>query len=375
VTSPVNQVGLGATTALTGAGRAAGHRWKDRRVRILVLGGSWFVGAAAVEQAAAAGHEVTVFNRGRTPATYPDGVTVTHGDRTNLADLTALAGSGPWDAVVDVAGSVPTMVRDSARALASVAHRYVFVSTVSVYRDWPDRPVIETSSLHVGDPDAGSAQEGTPGPVAYGILKAGCEAAIAREFPADRTLVVRPGVVLGPGEYVGRIPWWLSRMRRGGRVLAPGRPDRSIQPVDVRDLVGFVLAVIQQSGSGIFNAAPAQDRETYGGFLAACAQAVGVTPDVTWVDEHWLAGQGVRQWTELPLWRIAPGTWAMDTVAAQAAGLSCRPLLETVRDVQAWLQSGGAPVPHARWKEHGIDPDKEAAVLAAWDRWHVTSPP
>lgn len=343
-------------------------------MRVLVLGGSWFVGAAVVEQAVAAGHEVTVFNRGRTPAVFPDGVHLVRGDRTDRGDLVRLAAQGPWDACVDVAGAVPSVVRDSARALSEVAGRYVFVSTVSAYRDWPAEPVTETSTLHVHDPDATAAPEGTPGPIAYGMLKAGCEAAIAREYASDRRLVVRPGVVLGPGEYVGRVPWWLSRMRRGGRVLAPGRPERGIQPVDVRDLAVFLLQLIEQGGHGVFNVAPPQGRETYGGLLAACAGAVGTDPDITWVEENWLADQGVRQWTELPLWRVPPGTWGLDTTAATAAGLFCRPLRETVRDVWAWLESGGAPVPHPRWADHGIAEAKEAAVLAAWDQ-HVRRSP
>ena len=234
-------------------------------MRLLVLGGSWFVGSAIVDRACAGGHEVTVFNRGRTPATYPDTVRQIHGDREDAASLAALAGQGPWDAVIDVAGAVPAVVRDSARALAAVADRYVFVSTVSAYRDWPNEPVTETSPLHPDDPDTGSAPAGVPGPIAYGMLKAGCEAAIAREYDAGRRLILRPGVALGPGEYVGRVPWWLNRMRRGGRVLAPGRPDRGIQPVDVRDLAGFLVDLTAQGGSGEYNVAPPKDRETYGG--------------------------------------------------------------------------------------------------------------
>jgi 2'-hydroxyisoflavone reductase len=340
-------------------------------MRILVLGGSWFVGAAMVEQAVTAGHEVTVFNRGRTPASFPPGVAVVHGDRTEHTDLVALAGRGPWDVTVDVAGAVPSVVRDSARALSQVTGCYAFVSTVSAYRDWPNMPVTETSELHPHDPDAAAAPPEVAAPIAYGMLKAGCEAAVEREFGPDRRLVVRPGVVLGPGEYVGRLPWWLTRMARAGRVLAPGRPERGIQPIDVRDLAAFVLDLAGRGGRGVFNVAPPIDRETYGGLLTACANAVGTHPDITWVDEGWLAGQGVRQWTELPLWRIPPGTWALDTAAAAAAGLVCRPLNDTAADVWGWLQAGGSPVPHPRWADHGIDEDKEATLLAAWDR-HLT---
>lgn len=336
-------------------------------MRVLVLGGSWFVGRAIVERAVHEGHAVTVFNRGRTPVTHPGGVQVIQGDREEAADLQRLAGSGPWDAVIDVAGAVPAVVRDAARALRTVADRYVFVSTVSAYRDWPDQPVGEGSPLHDGDPDAASVDPGVPGPVAYGRAKVGCEQAIAREFPPDRVLVVRPSVVLGPGEYVGRLPWWLDRMHRDGRVLAPGRPERPIQPIDVRDLASFLLSLLARDGSGVYNVASPHGRDTYGDLLAACAHAVGTAPEVTWVDETWLAHQDVRQWTEIPLWRTAPGTWATNVDHAHADGLTCRPLAETVADVWDWLSEGGTPVAHERSQEHGLSPDKEAALLQAWD--------
>lgn len=342
-------------------------------MRILVLGGSWFVGAAVVEQAATAGHEVTVFNRGRTPSRYPAGVAQVRGDREDLASLATLKDHGRWDAAVDIAGAVPTVVRDSARVLARLADRYVFVSTVSVYRDWPAGPVVEGSPLHRGDPDFDPGVRHWDAK-AYGPLKAGCEAAIAREFPEEQTLTLRPGVVLGPGEYVGRVPWWLTRMHRGGRVLAPGRPDRPIQPVDVRDVAAFLLALTEQRAHGVFNVAPPRTGRSYGDLLLACAEAVGARPDITWVDEQWLVDHGVRQWTEIPLWRIPRGTWAMNSDRALARGLVCRPLSETARDVWSWWNDGGRPVAHERWAEHGLAPEREASLLAQWDASRRAAP-
>jgi 2'-hydroxyisoflavone reductase len=349
----------------------AGDRGADRgarmaHVRLLILGGSWFVGSEVAATAASSGHDVTVFNRGRTPAHYPAGVQALHGDRESLDDLARLAGRGPWDAVVDVAGSVPTVVRDAARALREQASRYVFISTVSVYREWPHRPVVETAPMHQADPDWDPGWRHWDA-VAYGPLKSGCEAAIRREFPDSSVLIFRPSVVLGPGEYVGRVPWWLRRFERGGRILAPGRPERSIQPVDVRDLASFVEKLTAQNASGVFNVAPPEGQETYGGLLAACATTVNTSPAITWVDENWLATQGVKEWTELPLWRTAPGTWAMDSDKALRAGLTCRPLAATVADVWNWMESGGVAVPHERSEEHGITSEREAALLAAWD--------
>jgi uncharacterized protein YbjT (DUF2867 family) len=249
-------------------------------VRLLVLGGTWFLGRAVVDAGLRAGHDVTVFNRGRS-AGPPAGVRVMHGDRTDRAGLDRLAEAGPWDAVVDVPGVIPAQVRDAARALRSAAGRYVFVSTVSAYRDWPAEPVSEQSPLHDGDPDA-DPMDWTWGTGIYGRLKAGAEEAVRREFPADLTTILRPGVILGPGEYGGRLTWWLARAARGGQILAP--------------------------------------------------------------------------WTEIPMWRIAAGTWAIDTMRAEAAGLACRPLPDTVTDTWTWLRAGGVPVAHGRRALHGLNP-------------------
>ncbi len=341
-------------------------------MRLLILGGSWFVGRAIVEQAVLGRHEVSVFNRGRTPASYPGTVRVLHGDRERGEDLERLAGQGPWDAVIDVAGSVPAVVRDAARALSPAAGRYVFVSTISVYRDWLDEPIDEGSALHPGDPDQDPGTRAWD-PASYGPLKAGCEQAIGRSYPADRTLIVRPGVVLGPGEYVGRLPWWLHRMHRAGRVLAPGTPDRAIQPIDVRDLAAFLLSLTARGRSGVYNVTAPPDRDTYGDLLTSCARAVGTHPDLTWIDDDWLTRQDVRQWTELPLWLTATGTSTINPARAHAVGLTCRPLQDTVQDVWAWLTAGGTPVPHERAAEHGLAPDKEARLLRAWDTEHPTS--
>jgi len=225
---------------------------QDRAVRILVLGGSWFVGRVVVEDALRRGLKVTVFNRGRSGA-VPSGADVIHGDRENVADLQRLAGHGPWDVLIDVSGSVPAVVHRSTRALAGVVDRCVFVSTISAYRDWPHAPVSEASSLWEGDPvfDPGTRAWD---PDAYGPLKVGCELACRDAFGDERLLTLRPHVVLGRYEYVGRLPWWLDRMRRGGRVLVPA-PDRSIQPVDVRDLAQFLLDQVARGAQGVFNVA------------------------------------------------------------------------------------------------------------------------
>ncbi len=338
-------------------------------MRVLVLGGSWFVGRMVMaEDAVGRGHEVTVFNRGVSLASPHAGARLVQGDRERNGDVRALAEQGPWDVVVDAAGSIPAVVRCSMEILADVAERCVFFSTISVYRDWPHVPVAEDSALWDGDPDFDPGTRSWD-PDAYGPLKVGCEIACRNAFGSERLLVLRPHVVLGRYEYIGRLPWWLDRMRRGGRVLAPA-PDRSIQPVDVRDLSRFLLDQVERRGHGVFNVAATPGTQTYGDMLRACTQEtahVAERPaELVWVDEKWLVQEGVTQWTELPLWRDAAAPWGMNVGRAEAAGLRCRPLAETIHDTWTWLRDGGRPVRHERFDEHGIDPGKEAALIGRW---------
>lgn len=329
------------------------------------MGGSWFLGREIAERAATQGWEVTTFRRGRT-GTDVEGVTIVRGDRTNPDDLTRLARSGPWDLVIDTSSFVPRETLRLARALESVAGRYVSVSTVSVYEGWPVEPLTESSTVLECPSDAGPGYgyDGDPGPSTYGFGKAGCERAVTETFGPTRTTILRPGVILGPHEYVGRLEWWLRRMQRGGRVLAPGSPDRPIQPVDVRDVAAFAL---NPDLTGIYNLTAAR-REQMGDMLGACRDVVGSDAVLEWVtDEQWLVRQGVRQWTELPLWRTYSGTWNVDASNARAAGFTCRPIRETVSATWAWLNSGGAAVQHERAAELGLSPEREAAVLGLWD--------
>lgn len=341
---------------------------------MLVLGGTWFVGHAVVAAAIGAGWEVTTFNRG-TSDPFLEAVRNIRGDRTRPADVAALAAAGPWDAVVDTSGYVPRNVLDVARALAPVADRYVFVSTLSVYRDWPVKPLSERSELLYCPPDAGP-EYGTDtedGPSRYGYQKAGCEAAALVAFGADRTTILRAGVVLGPREYIGRLPWWLRRVAAGGQVLAPGSPDRAIQPIDVRDLAAFALRAITDDVAGAFNVCAPVGSAAFGELLADCACSTRADVSFTWVPDDFLLAQGVRQWSELPLWRTFDGVWNVDTTAAQTAGLRTRPLELTVRDTWRWLVDSEDTGNHERAAEIGISREKEAQVLAAWHRSHERS--
>ncbi|MDT0345852.1 NAD-dependent epimerase/dehydratase family protein [Streptomyces litchfieldiae] len=336
-------------------------------MRILVMGGTWFLGRAVAEQAVARGWKVSTFSRGRSGNDVP-GVVPVRGDRTVTADLARLAEAGPWDAVIDTSSAdfAPRTVLAGARALAPVVGRYVYLSTVNAYRGWPNEPLSEASELLDAPADAGEEFGRTGSPAAYyGTQKAGSERAIEETFGAGRVVLLRPGVILGPGEYVGRLPWWLRRAHRGGTVLAPGDPTRTIQPVDVRDVAAFALDRATAGDGGAYNVAAPIGRETMGGFLTACLEVTGARGELRWMPDEVLVEHGVRQWTELPLWRTSPGAWAVDSTKATAAGLRCRPLAETVADTWAWLRDGGMPVEHPRWAEHGITPERETAILSA----------
>jgi 2'-hydroxyisoflavone reductase len=334
-------------------------------MRLLVLGGTRFVGHAVVASALADGWEVTTFNRG-VSGTDLAGVRAVHGDRTRGADLASLAAAGPWEAVIDTSGYVPCEVLASCAVLEPLTHHYVFMSTVSVYQGWPAESLTEASEVLYCPPGAGPdyGEDTEDGPTQYGYQKSGCELAVVTTFGPDRSTLLRPGVVLGPREYVGRLPWWLNRAAAGGRVLAPGSPDRSIQPVDVRDLANFAVRAAAGGIGGAFNVAAPAGRETFGGMLRAGAQVTGSDAEFVWVPDERLLAQGVRQWSEVPLWRTFPGVWRVDSASAAAQGLSCRPLADAVADTWAWMQEGHAPGDDERAAEIGISREREQQILS-----------
>ncbi|MBT2394368.1 NAD-dependent epimerase/dehydratase family protein [Streptomyces sp. ISL-1] len=331
------------------------------------MGGTWFLGKCIAEGALARGWEVTTFNRGRSGKDVP-GVELVHGDRTVVDDVQRLAARGPWDAVIDTSSSdlAPRDVLLASSTLRGRAARWVHISTVSVYAGWPHQPLTGDSELLECPADADetygyTGEDGSP--TVYGFQKAGGERAVAEAF-ADRAVFLRPGVILGPGEYVGRLPWWLHRAHRGGRLLAPSPAGRRIQPVDVRDAAQFALDQVAGAGDASFNIAHPQGI-TFEDFVTACLQVTGGAGRPVWAEPEVLLEHGVKQWTELPLWRTHEEVWSVDSTRAVAAGLRCRPLLETIRDTWQWLENDGRPVDHPRWAEHGIAPEKEAKILAA----------
>lgn len=339
-------------------------------MRLLILGGTWFLGRTLAELARGDGWRVTTFSRGRSGHDVP-GTQQIRGDRNDLADVRRLAGAGPWDAVVDTSGYVPSMVETTAAELRPAAGRYVYISTVNAYKGWPSEPLTDNSPVYdaadTAVSSAAGAAQGLAPAAEYGQLKADCERAACGRFGDQDCLILRPGVVLGPYEYVGRLPWLLRRMRRGGPVLAAGDPSRPIQPLDVRDLAAFILHAISAGLAGTMNVTAPVAHSTYGQMLDACREVTGGHAELVWVDDQWLSGQDVTPWTEIPLWRTAPGAWNVISARAQAAGLSCRPLPQTVADTWTWM-SREEPMPHERAGEIGIDPGKEQRLLTAWEQ-------
>ncbi|GLW07767.1 reductase [Microtetraspora sp. NBRC 13810] len=331
-------------------------------MRILIFGGSVFLSRAITLTALDRGHEVTTFNRGQSGSDLP-GAEVVRGDRAVSDDLERLVAGREWDAVIDVSGRVPRVVGESVRLLSGRAGTYAFISSISAIAEFGAKPVDEGSPLFACPSDAAEGE--------YGALKAGCERAVEEGFPGNR-LIVQPGLILGPDENVGRLPWWLTRISHGGQVLAPGDPARAMQVIDVRDLAAFVVDQVEAGTSDRFLASGVPANVTYGEWLAACAEVTGADAEFVWASDEFLLGKDVQPWTELPLWApLMPGfehVWEPSSAKALAAGLRCRPVAETVRDTWEWLRE----IPEAERSfgtamlNHGIAPEKEAAILAEW---------
>ena len=336
-------------------------------MRILVIGGTVFQGRAIVEEALRRGHEVTTFNRGKS-GTDVEGVEAVRGDREVRADLERLVDGRTWDVVVDVFGIVPRVVAESARMLSGKAATYVYISSVSAVPGWPANVVDESSPRHECSPDAG------PDDGDYGRFKAGSERAVEQYFDGNR-VILAPGLILGPHENVGRLPSWLRRVHRGGRFLAPGDPGRRLQVIDARDIAIFALDLAERGVDDRFLVTSPPGVTTFGELLAECVRVVGSDAEPVWIDDRFLLDHEVTPWTELPLWTPDTpefaGIWQVDTSKAQAAGLRCRPVAETVRDTWVWLRDLGIPDRLMRYRdtvpEPGVDAEKEARILAGWD--------
>ena len=326
-------------------------------MRILIIGGTRFLGRHLVESALERSHEVTLFNRGKSnPNLFPQLETIL-GDREQ--DMNKLEGR-IWDAVIDVAGYLPRIVRLSAEALKDSVARYVFISSVSVYEDFKQIGIDESYS--VGKLQDEMVEEITG--ETYGPLKALCEKVVQDTY-GERALIIRPGLIVGPHDPTDRFTYWPVRIARGGDVLAPQKPEAAIQVIDVRDLSDFIIQLIQDHASGIYNATGPDYELTIGRLLETSKQVSGSNANIHWASVEFLNQHQVEPWSDMPTWipddEEGVGFSRVDVSRTIAAGLKFHPLEETVRDTLAWAQT--RPADH-EWRA-GLTAEREAQVLAA----------
>jgi len=338
--------------------RAAGPGPAPRPLRLLLLGGTAFLGPELVQAARARGHAVTLFNRGKTrPELFPD-VEKLRGDRDGK--LAALRGRA-WDAAIDTSGYLPRLVKASAELLAPRVPLYLFVSSISAYAE-SRQPLSEESPLAaLADPGSEDVR------AHYGALKAACEKAAA-EATGGRALSVRPGLIVGPGDPTDRFTYWPVRLDRGGEVLCPGDGSDPAQVIDVRDLAAWMIRAVEVGLTGSYNAVGPAAPLTMAGLVEAC-RAPGAAPTtLRWVESAFLEREKVAPWGDLPVWvpssSEAAGMTRVGNARAVAAGLRFRPLAETARDTLAWWK--GLPAERRQKPRAGLAAEREAAVLAAW---------
>ena len=356
-------IGASLAAASLAAAPWAAAGTADRKLRILFLGGTGFLGPHTVRYALERGHELTLFNRGRTDNDlFPDLETII-GNRDPEIDegLDGLKGR-EWDAVIDTSGYVPRIVGASSELLADSVGQYLFVSTICQYDNWAEGGTGGTEErprATLDDPtteDVGSH---------YCALKAYCERAVDAAMPG-RVTQIRPGLIVGPRDNTDRFTYWPARVDRGGEVLAPGKPSDLTQYIDVRDLARFIVHCLEQGLADTYNVV--RNPVPFGDLLGACVKTIGSDASLTWVPADFLAEHDLQAWRDIPAWADSDSalagslTWSADK--ALSAGLRISPVEDTIRDTLTWFKS----LPQDRQQElrAGMSAEKEAAVLAAW---------
>jgi 2'-hydroxyisoflavone reductase len=340
---------------------------RGMKMKILILGGTRFLGRFLTENALQKGHEVTLFNRGKSdPGLFPEAEKLT-GDRDG--DLKALEGR-TWDAVIDTSGYLPWAVRESAEVLRDAAGHYTFISSISVYNQLEEPGVDEHHSTGRLAPEKVAELKNKEVHQAisehYGELKFLCEQEVELAFP-KRNLTIRPGLIVGPYDFTDRFSYWVNRIAKGGEVLAPGKKDKEVQFIDVRDLAEWIIRMVEKQAIGTFNATGPESELTMEELLQECRETVQSDAELVWVDEEFLLESGVEGWSDMPLWipdrEKMDGFLAVDIQKALQAGLAFRPVNETIRDTLAWEETRTAAD-----RKAGLDAEKEKAVLDEWKR-------
>lgn len=325
-------------------------------MKILIIGGRRFLGIALVKALLEAGHTPTLFNRGKTnPDLFPK---VKHliGDREKDLDVLKRR---KWDAVVDTSGFLPRVVKESAKFLSTRCETYVFISSVSVYRDFATPDIGENYPLALLEDENDEDYTGE----SYGPLKALCEYEISQNFKG-KVLVIRPGLFVGPNDPTDRFTYWPWRVAQGGDILAPAPPSANLQFIDVRDLAAFILKVIEDQKEGVYNAVGPKNPANFGSLLVACREAAPSAGQLVWVEEPFLLQEGVVPWNELPLWVPSTdpafaGFYSINNSKAIKDGLAFRPLSVTVADTLKWILSQSK----VKKLKTGLKPSRESALL------------
>ncbi|CAN5260263.1 NAD-dependent epimerase/dehydratase family protein [soil metagenome] len=341
-------------------------------MKILILGGTRFLGRHLAQQALDAGHHVTLLHRGHSgPALFAQ---AEHriADRDDEAALLGALAAGAWDAAIDTSAYFPRQVRAVATALAGRVGQYQLVSTISVYAGFDGATTEGAARQTLGDAEAQTVVTGAN----YGGLKALCEDAAWAGF-GEQTLVSRPGLLVGPQDPTGRFTWWTQRFLRAAagddnEVLAPGDPAGPVQFIDVRDAAAWMLLQATAGGGGSFNLTGPAQPLSFGDFLSTAQRTLAPASRLLWVDEAFLLEQGVAPWSDLPVWLPArdSGLHRVDIGRALASGLHCRPLGQTLADTAAWAADAPAPIAGAAGilarAPAGLAPEREAALRAEW---------
>jgi 2'-hydroxyisoflavone reductase len=336
-------------------------------MNLLILGGTGFIGPHQVRYAVARGHKVTVFNRGRRQADLPDAVEHLQGDRSTGA-LDALKGR-KWDVVIDNPTTLPFWVRDAGQVLQGNTQQYIFISTISTYAHYRQAGMDETYELaaYTGAEDPLTIKQ--PSGALYGPLKVLSEKESEKWFPGKAT-IVRPGLIVGPGDPTDRFTYWPVRIDRGGEVLAPGNPEDPTQIIDARDLSEFIIRLAEDRVIGTFNATGPRSPLTMAEMLYGCRAVSSASNEIrfTWADAAFLQQHNVRGWSDMPTWlpsRPDNAGWGRVSIdRALGKGLTFRPLAVTVRDTIDWFKT--LPAERQATMLSGIKPDREKEVLAAW---------
>lgn len=321
-------------------------------MKLLVIGGTVFLGRHIVSAALAAGHEVTTFNRGTHSLEEQKHVEKLNGDRTK--DLSALSRRN-WDAIIDTCGYEPEVVAKSANAMKEAVENYTFISSISVYKGFRTKGMDETAKVKSID-DGDEAE--------YGSLKAGCERVVEQVF-GEKALIIRPGLIVGPFDPTDRFTYWPTRVSKGGPIAAPGDPDKDIQFIDVRDLAKWTIHLIESRSSGVFNATGPKEPLTMRTFLNECNAVSGNSAQFVWLSDEKVLEAGVAPWMEMPLWIPASDEehryfQTIDCSKAHRAGLAYSSLSKTIKDTLTWDASRN---PNEARKA-GLKPEQEAKLLA-----------